>query len=301
MNQTETNRDDQMSSGGNTKSPLDANKQANQFIYWSFTHNNYNKELIEIILQVLSFEVDWLIMQEEVGDSGNKHLQGTCKLLKRRRRTELVRLIHGIHWEPTIAVTASVVYCSRLDKRYGDIWTIKFKIPEIIVNDFKPYGWQLEVMDIIAQPPHPRIINWFWEPDGGVGKSELALYLYDHHNAMVCMGKASDIFHVISKNEKKRGLFIFDITKEKMEHFSYTTIEQLKNGLFMSGKYDSNIIRIHPRPHIIIFANSPPDYHKLTTKARWNVIKIQLPESDHKTLHSRSESTDNLCQQLNSL
>lgn len=279
----ETNGDDLRKPLGNTEPAADANKDRKQYIYWSFTWNEYTLSAVEIIFEVFKHECSWIIMQEEVGDSGNRHIQGTMKFAKRKRLTELKKFHNKIHWEATIQITASCAYCSSVEKRRGKLWTHGIVIPEKeIVNDFIPYGWQLEVMDIIAKPPDPRVINWFWEPDGGVGKTELAIYLYDKHDAMYCCGKAADIFHIISKQKNRRYIFIFDITKEKMEHFHYSTIEQIKNGLIVSGKYDSDIIRLPVRPHIFVFANSPPDINKLATNGRWNIIKIETVQPDQR-------------------
>lgn len=292
---SETNRDEHTSDFGNTKTKSDANKQENQRLYYSFTWNNYDLELIEIVFNILRHECDWYIIQEEKGEEkGTLHLQGTLKLKKRKRISELFHIHHKISWRATLKITSMAAYCSNKDKRYGKIWTHNFKIPETIINDFQPYGWQLDILDIISKPPHPRIINWFWEPNGGVGKSDMALWLYDFRNALVCMGRANDIFHVLSKSDRK-NIIVFDITKEKMEYFNYSTIEQIKNGYVMSGKYDSCILRFN-RPHIFVFANCEPDYRKMTSKDRWNVIKIEQSSLDERTQNNNEDEPDILSQ-----
>lgn len=271
----EMSGDEKNSEFGNTESNSARKKRDNQYVYWFFTYNGYDVEIMEIILSVLRGECDWFIIQEETGESGNKHLQGTLKLKKKKRRTELTRLVNGPHYEVTHKVTASACYCSNKDKRTGQIWTHNFTVPETITNTFEPYGWQLKVIDIVDGPVHPRLIHWFWEPFGGVGKSELAVWLYDKRQASICMGKANDIFHVLRKEINRRKIIVFDITKEKMEHFHYSTIEQIKNGFIVSGKYDSTHVRFD-RPHIICFANTPPDKTKMTSNERWDIHEINI-------------------------
>lgn len=285
------NRDGPQDIAGNTEQQCNANKQDNQYVYWSFTWNNYHKEMIEIIFNVLKSECDWYIIQEEEGEEKNTpHLQGTLKLKKRKRLSELRRIYDKISWRATMKIACMAAYCSRKEKRTGRIWTLNFDIVDEIVSDFKPYGWQLEVIEILEKKPHDRIINWFWEPRGGVGKSEFAIWLFNNMNALLCMGKTSDIFHIMSKEKSRRGIFIFDITKEKMEHFQYTTIELIKNGYIISGKYDSSIVTF-PRPHIIVFANTEPDRSKLTSHERWNIVKIKIdsPLSVERTHNSTSD------------
>jgi len=36
-----------------------------------------------------------------------------------------------------------------------------------------PYGRQMEATDLVKEKPDKRTAHGFWEPDGGVGKSEL--------------------------------------------------------------------------------------------------------------------------------
>lgn len=271
----ETNGDEHFPSSGNTKSEDGAKKRDNQYIYWSLTWNNYVLETLEIIFPILKCECDWYIIQEETGDAGNSHLQGTLKLKKKKRMSELKRIHHQIHWEVTQRIHASACYCSKYEKRTGKIWTHNFDVPEIIKNDFKPYGWQLEILDIISKDPDPRVINWFWSRNGGIGKSEMAVWLYDYKDALVCMGKAQDIFYLLHKEKNRRKIIVFDVTKEKMEYFHYSTIESIKNGYVVSGKYNSTCIRFN-RPHIIIFANSPPDRSKMTELGRWHIVDLSI-------------------------
>lgn len=290
----ETNGDRKLESLGNTETSDSANKRCNQYIYWSLTWNNYPMETMEIIFPILRSECDWFIIQEELGESKTPHLQGCLKLKKKKRLTELKK-IHGcIHWEVTQKIHASAYYCSNAEKRHGKIWTHHFDIPDIIENNFEPYGWQLEIVDLIKEKPHPRMINWFWSYCGGVGKSEMALWLYDFKSALVCMGKSSDIFHLLSKEKNRRQIIVFDITKDKMEFFQYSTLESIKNGYVMSGKYDSSAVRFN-RPHIIVFANTPPDTTRMTEEDRWNIVEIKKPlalsyqNTSHSTLDELSE------------
>jgi len=56
------------------------------------------------------------------------------------------------------------------------------------------------------------------------------------------------------------------------EYISYGAMEKIKNGFYMSSKYESKPI-IRNCPHIICFANFEPDYDKLS-QDRWKVHNI---------------------------
>jgi hypothetical protein len=68
-------------------------------------------------------------------------------------------------------------------------------------------------------------------------------------------------------------ILIFDLQRAKEDYIPYGTIEQLKNGIFFSGKYEASTHVINS-PHVICFANYPPDKYKLSAD-RWNIIEIE--------------------------
>ena len=55
---------------------------------------------------------------------------------------------------------------------------------------------------------------------------------------------------------------------------SFAGLEAVKNGVFSSTKYESQMV-IMPKPHVFIFSNQAPNY-SLFTKDRWRVEKIEL-------------------------
>jgi hypothetical protein len=258
--------------GGNTGSPTP--KQPTQHKYWCFTLNNYQIEQIEHIEQVLKHESCWYVFQEEVGAEGTPHLQGTVCLKQRQRMTELKSLDPKIHWEPTKSVKASLVYCTKAETAVGKIYHHNINLPEQ-VEVVEPWGWALQVMTIVEAKPDSRTIHWFWEPDGGKGKTSLAKYLVVKCNALMLTGKSNDMYHMIAKFPNKRKLFIVDCPRSMQDYLNYGAIEQIKNGLIFSGKYEGAQL-VFNAPHVIVFSNQEPDYDKMSLD-RWNVVRIKDP------------------------
>lgn len=257
------------STNGNTESVRA--KQGLQYTYWCFTLNNYASEQIEHIEQVFKHETKWYVFQEEIGKEGTPHLQGTLCLKERQRMTQLKCIDQCIHWEPTKSVKASVVYCTKKDTSTGKIYSYGIELPKEI-DVIEPSGWMLQVMDMIKLPPDKRTIHWFWEPTGGCGKTSLAKYLVVKHNALMLTGKSNDMYHMISKFPNKRSLFIVDCPRSQQDYINYGAIEQIKNGLIFSGKYDGCQL-VFDCPHVIVFANTPPEFDKMSYD-RWDVVRI---------------------------
>ena len=254
---------------GNTKNcRVNSERQYN---YWCFTLNNYTNEQSEQLEHILKSECRWFIFQEEKGEEGTPHLQGIVNLAKKQRLTGLKKIDPRIHWEPTKSVKASIAYCIKNETRCGRQWIHGIEVPEEIEVE-KPKGWQLHVMDIINSKPDKRTIHWFWESVGGVGKSELCKYLVVKHNALMLTGKSNDMYNMLAKHPTRRKLIICDIPRSSIGYINYAAIEQIKNGLVFSGKYEGTQL-VFNTPHVIVFANEAPDYSQMSGD-RWNVVNI---------------------------
>lgn len=237
--------------------------------YWFGTWNNYKQECLAPFLKKLDELCDKYIMQEEVGESGTPHLQLKIKFVNKGRPIECFG-IKEIHWIKS-KKWEGWQYCGKDETRAGQRWFKGCEPPPILEYD-EPYGWQLEVVDLIKQKPDKRSVYWYWEDQGNFGKSSLCRYLVIKHEALVIGGNARDMKLAISKMKKKPLICILDVPRT-IEHISYSGVEEIKNGVFFSSKCDSEMVKMNP-PHIIIFSNSPPEEEKMS-KDRWIIKKLR--------------------------
>lgn len=275
--QKEMNRDGE----GNTKtSPSTNKKQGIQCKYWCFTYNNYKIEQIETLEHTLKNESDWYVFQEETGENGTPHLQGTICFKKRLRLTELKCFDNNIHWEKTKAINKAKEYCTKTETRTGKIYTYNIDIPEEIEIP-ELYGWQLTLLEVIKQKPTKRIIYWLYEDIGGYGKSEFTKYCVIKHDAIILNGKSTDMAHALSKHKNKK-LIIIDVPRSVQDYINYGMIEQIKNELVFSGKYDSTQL-VFNVPHVIVFSNTTPDLNMMSLD-RWRIINLRVDNNIDKLL-----------------
>lgn len=84
---------------------------------WSFTLNNYTEEDCKQMC-VLAKLTNLMVVSEEIGGSGNPHLQGSV-IWKSAMRFDAVRerFDNRAHVEPTSAEDASATYCAKLGGR----------------------------------------------------------------------------------------------------------------------------------------------------------------------------------------
>lgn len=247
---------------GNTKRPS-ASK------YWSFTWNNFGD--VAPLKRKLEEVCVWAVFQEETGESGTKHLQGTLSLRVKGRPKEIFG-IKEIHWEKTRHVNESAEYCTKDETRTGERWSFG-PVPSKKLLKYRKdgwYQWQQEVLDLLKEDPDDRKVIWVFDPEGCSGKSTLCRYLVIERNALVVSGTASDIFYAIS-TATNTEIVIFDVPRSSFGHISYKAIECIKNGLFFSGKYESKMHVFNP-PHLVVMANEMPEEGQLTSD-RYHIIR----------------------------
>lgn len=134
--------------------------------------------------------------------------------------------------------------------------------------DFKP--WQSVLYFMLDELPDPRKVLWYWDYGGNTGKSFMATYLMVYHRAYVVTGGTkADIFYAY----EYQRVVVFDLSRDCQDKsYIYDVIENFKNGQFLSTKYMTQM-KVFPPPHVIVFANFPPDKVKLS-QDRWVITDL---------------------------
>lgn len=153
--------------------------------------------------------------------------------------------------------------------------------PKVVseLTDQNMYPWQRAVCAWYEGPVHPRNIDWIFEPDGNTGKSALIKHLALMGHTLVVDGAAADVACGVARwinpekgVAKELKLVVWDVPRCNLGHVSYASIEKVKNGCFFSGKYESGMVLMN-KPHVLIVANTPPDFSKLS-RDRWRIYSI---------------------------
>lgn len=293
---------------GNTKSSNSAGSPA---LYWCFTHNFEDLKIdkSQVIEYVCSKKIEEklsLICKNyffalEVGeDKKRKHLQGYIHLKKKLRLKQCKKIIDDTtHWEKCKGnYTDNVLYCYKAPLH---LWEMKNKIEytpqqlKIIPYD-RLYDFQRDIINIVESEPDRRTVHWFWSCCGCLGKSTIIQYcLYNHNCGLIGGNKADIMFNIVGKKGDKpiKKCYFMNLEKNvNVNAISYSAIEQIKDGLIISTKYESDY-KLIPPVHIIIFANKPPNTTKLMDD-RWKITKIcYCPEyQDYRTYLPDSDSDD---------
>lgn len=232
---------------------------------WFFTWNNYPKNW-EVFLD--NPKIEKYIAGEEIGESGTPHIQGNLSLKSKGRPHKLFP--QGVWWQKTRFEDSANEYCMK-DGRFISKGIYRPFVQTI--SDF--YHWEEVILKILKTNPDDRLIYWFYEEQGGAGKTTFCKYLLTNmDHVMILGGKASDMKYAIVKYKEHKQFLpkIIIIDVARCSDLDYRGLEDIKNMMFFCGKYETDMI-CGEAPHVFVFANKKPLYEKLSID-RWMVYDI---------------------------
>lgn len=282
---------------------------------YTLTINNPTEAEVELIDQLFDDNnVMDLIGQHERGENGTLHIQLLINWKNPRWFNGVKKLFPRAHIESVKNLIGTAKYCAKEDTRVEDmpswekigsktlqkVWNLehlglthKHKLEcedcEDPLEGLDLKWWQEEILDLYEKKPDRRKIYWYWSEHGGVGKSDMAEYMWSVYDDVIVITGSSRDSKFIVKNwcekrkwKKSPRMIIYDIARcQDSEKISYQAIEDMKNGLKVSTKYESCEYRT-ARPHVVVFANTPPDKSKMS-EDRWRIKNIDDQELPWRT------------------
>jgi Putative viral replication protein len=291
MNKNDQIEQKEQNNLGNTNNQVVIKKQGIQTVKWCFTLNNWTLEQKEQLDSWQKIYCKKYIHGEEIGECGTRHLQGAF-ILKTKNRLSGIKSelkISQIHLEKMHGSwDQSLYYCTK------DNTNVFIKIDKPTkehidcIHKEQFHNWQNELYEILESKPDDRTIHWYWENKGNTGKTGFTRYLGLHENACIIQkGKYSDIMNHVY-NHENMDIFIIDVPRACRNKVSYIAIESIKSGIIFNTKYETGQKFINA-PHIIVFANFPPDEEELSAD-RWHIVNI--PENITDVLNNDLEKFD---------
>lgn len=133
-------------------------------------------------------------------------------------------------------------------------------------------GWQSDLASELSEEPDERTIQFVIDPIGHAGKTWFSKYIFEKYpdkTQVLRIGKKADLAHSI---DPRRTIFLFDIPRRGLEFLQYSVLEEIKDGLVYSPKYDSCTKRLKTS-HVVVFTNEEPDMNALTYD-RYKITRI---------------------------
>lgn len=238
--------------------------------YWAFTLNNYEDDDVANLAKKFTEKKLEYLIGEEIGEEGTPHLQGFLRREKIMRPMEMIG-DKRIHWEKCGGSEMdNQRYCMK-DGKY----VTNMRVVKDVVKERGALDWQEEIIELCDKEPDDRSIHWYWDEEGNIGKTKLAIHLALKYGKrfLYVNGKASDIKCAIAQMKDKPKVVVWGIPRTKQEYVDYAALEEVKDGIFFSGKYESGMV-IYPNPHVIVLCNFPPETNKLSAD-RWIIKNLR--------------------------
>lgn len=232
------------------------------------------------------FDARFVYQLERGTETGRLHYQGNIHFTKTKRRplsvaSALRPKLKGIFLscDSTKGREQANFYCMKNETKVAGPWYDDSHVEEDWSYLQAPRGWQLPLWRMLTAPAARRQMIWIWEEAGCTGKSEFGTYMEVHHKVIkLGLSTAPDNLYAVSEMTANRpNGFIFDVPRSVPKRFDwaevYMSMEQIKDGNFLSTKYKPKKVLYSHCMHIVVFSNQAPDYSALSAD-RWRVYKI---------------------------
>jgi len=254
---------------------------------WCFTVNNYTEAEYDELKTCLTQQTQRYVLGREHEEVGTPHLQGYA-YFKSARTLKQMKLINGrAHWEKAKgSPDANYDYCTKEGKSIEGGFEYKHKVDPNVERKKRALAryenvewmdWQANLLEELKAIPDDRRVYWVTDKAGGRGKSFLAKYIYLTYNTIIADGKKDNVFNQLKTKldaNEEPHVVLLDIPRCGQGYMNYGVIEQLKNGLVYSGKYEGGDCVFDP-PHVVVFANFDPDWSQFT-EDRWWVVDLDM-------------------------
>jgi len=246
---------------------------------WCITINNYTEDDWKNCCTNTQRFTKW-IFGKEIGEGGTPHVQGYIECKHPIDFASISKMFPRAHFERAKGnLKANYDYCSKEGSYETNIDLMPFrdKLKRIVFEKYYKdvvwRTWQEEVLHAI-NVDNDRVIYWYWEKGGNIGKSFLCKYIAIQRNGVIiCDGKKDNVFNQVNTMIEAKvmpEIVLLDVPRTSLDFINYGVIEKLKDGMLYSGKYEGGIC-IFPSPVIICFANEKPDESKMSAD-RWVVV-----------------------------
>lgn len=124
----------------------------------------------------------------------------------------------------------------------------------VFEHELRP--WQIELEKVINETADDRTIIWVYGEKGNEGKSTYAKKMCKEGWYYTRGGKSENVLFDWAAHHRKN--VVFDIPRSQKEFINYGLLENLKDGMVLSTKYEPLQIRRVDHIHLVVMANFMP-------------------------------------------
>jgi len=150
---------------------------------------------------------------------------------------------------------------------------VRARAPHPILQQGEPNDWQQVLEARLNQEADDRKVLFYVDEDGGRGKTWFQRYYFTKYPGraqLLTFGKRDDTAYLVEEETK---VFFFNIPKTAMEHLNFHILEQLKDRVIQSNKYESRVKILASNVHVVVFSNEFPPSNKMS-EDRYEIVEF---------------------------
>lgn len=127
--------------------------------------------------------------------------------------------------------------------------------------------WQIDLRRELEQAPDDRTIHWVYGPAGGEGKTTFLKALVKSGWECLTASSVTDMKYQYTRHGVMDKNLVIDIPRRvHREHYSavYQVVEEVKNGIVTSTKYEVLKMFAYHNVHVVVMCNHLPDYEYIS-------------------------------------
>ena len=133
--------------------------------------------------------------------------------------------------------------------------------------------WQDFLEQELDDQADDRSVIFYVDEDGGKGKTWFQQYYiskYPRKSQLLTIGKRDDLALAV---DETKTVFFFNVPRGGMEFLQYPLLEQLKDRMVFSPKYNSRMKVFRTNIHVVVFSNEDPDMDKMS-EDRYDIRRL---------------------------
>lgn len=140
----------------------------------------------------------------------------------------------------------------------------RLRAPPPVIRSGEPRDWQADLENELSTDADDRSVIFYVDSEGGKGKTWFQQWLVSEKPDRVQIlgvGKRDDMCFAIDPD---KSIFLVNVPRGGMEFLQYTVLEQLKDRMVFSTKYQSVMKVLPQNVHVVVFSNEHPDMTKMS-------------------------------------
>lgn len=142
---------------------------------------------------------------------------------------------------------------------------VALRAPPPVLQQGEVRDWQVELDEILCSPcEDDRKVHFYIDGAGGKGKSWFCRWFLTKHPEICQMMHPAGYADMAFALDASKRVFLFNVSRTGMEYLQYRFLEDLKDRMVFSTKYNSTMKILDHVPHVVVFSNERPDMSKMS-------------------------------------